>query len=315
MTNPSNMLFNLLIFIGALTLLLTAARYFTNSAESIGLWLKLPAFVIGIFIVGIGTSLPELVSGILSVNQGASEIVSGNIIGANISNILLVTGFAVAINRKSIALTSAYIYIDLHFLLGAFFTFCMIAYDGVITFGEASIGIVIFGIYAVYLIRGGVKDETAPVQATSQFPVKALGLLLLSAVGIYFGADYTVQSISDIATSLSIPKSIIALTILSLGTTLPELAVNISAIKQGKAEMAIGNVLGSCVFNTLVIPAVTSAVGVVGVPAVLLSFSLPVMAACGLLFYLLAQDKRISVWEGLMLVMIYLLFVLKIANV
>jgi cation:H+ antiporter len=173
----------------------------------------------------------------------------------------------------------------------------------------------IFGIYAVYLIRGGVKEETTPVQVSTKFPVKALGLLLLSAVGIYFGADYTVQSISEIAASLSIPKSIIALTVLSLGTTLPELAVNISAIKQGKAEMAIGNVLGSCVFNTLVIPAVTSAVGVVGVPAVLLSFSLPVMAVCGLLFYLLAQDKRISVWEGLMLVMIYLLFVLKIANV
>lgn len=315
MTKRSNMLFNLLIFIGALTLLLTAARYFTNSAESIGLWLKLPAFVIGIFIVGIGTSLPELVSGVLSVNQGASEIVSGNIIGANISNILLVTGFAVALHRKPIALTSTYIYIDLHFLLGSFFTFYIIAYDSVITFGEAFVGLVIFGIYSVYLIKGGTKNETEQTEPHTKFPLKAFGLLLLSAVGIYFGADYTVQSISDIAIALSIPKSIIALTVLSLGTTLPELAVNISAIKQGKAEMAIGNVLGSCVFNTLVIPAITSAVGAVLVPTVLLSFSLPVMAACGLFFYLLTQDKRISVWEGLMLVMIYLLFVLKIANV
>lgn len=262
------MVLNLLIFIGALALLLTSANYFTNSAESIGKWLKLPPFVIGVFIVGIGTSLPELVSGVLSVTKGASEIVSGNIIGANISNILLVTGLAVALYRKPIFLTSTYIYIDLHFLLGSFFTFCMIAYDGVITFGEAFVGIVIFGIYSVYLIKGGTKNEDEEVETETNFPLKAFSLLLLSAVGIYFGADYTVQSISDIAASLSIPKSIIALTVLSLGTTLPELAVNISAIKQGKAEMAIGNVLGSCVFNTLVIPAVTSAVGVVIVPAV-----------------------------------------------
>jgi cation:H+ antiporter len=308
------MVLNLLIFIGALALLLTSANYFTNSAESIGKWLKLPPFVIGVFIVGIGTSLPELVSGVLSVTKGASEIVSGNIIGANISNILLVTGLAVAINRKPIALTSSYIYIDLHFLIGSFFTFYMIAYDGVITFGEGIVGLIIFGIYSVYLIKGGTKNETAQTEPVAKIPLKAFGLLLLSAVGIYFGADYTVQSISDIAASLSIPKSIIALTVLSLGTTLPELAVNISAIKQGKAEMAVGNVLGSCVFNTLVIPAVTSAVGAVMVPAVLLSFSLPVMAACGLFFYLLTQDKRISVWEGAMLVMVYVLFVVKIAN-
>lgn len=308
------MVLNLLIFIGALALLLTSANYFTNSAESIGKWLKLPPFVIGVFIVGIGTSLPELVSGVVSVTKGASEIVSGNIIGANISNILLVTGLAVALYRKPIALTSTYIYIDLHFLLGSFFTFYMIAYDGVITFGEAFVGLLIFGIYSVYLIKGGTKNEAEATEKATKFPLKAFGLLLLSAVGIYFGADYTVQSISDIAASLSIPKSIIALTVLSLGTTLPELAVNISAIKQGKAEMAVGNVLGSCVFNTLVIPAVTSAVGVVAVPAVLLSFSLPVMAACGLFFYLLTQDKRISVWEGLMLVMVYVLFVVKIAG-
>jgi cation:H+ antiporter len=309
------MLLNLLVFIGSLALLLTAANYFTNSAESIGKWLKLPPFVIGVFIVGIGTSLPELVSGVLSVTKGASEIVSGNIMGANISNILLVTGLAVAINRKPIALTSPYIYIDLHFLLGSFFTFCIIAYDGIITFSEAFVGLLIFGIYAIYLIKGGTKNETGQVESDIKFPLKAFGLLLLSAIGIYFGADYTVQSISDIAASLSIPKSIIALTVLSLGTTLPELAVNISAIKQGKAEMAIGNVLGSCVFNTLVIPAVTSVVGVVIVPTVLLSFSLPVMAACGLFFYLLTQDKRISVWEGLMLVMVYVLFVVKIMNI
>jgi cation:H+ antiporter len=114
---------------------------------------------------------------------------------------------------------------------------------------------------------------------------------------------------------MGIPKSIVALTLLSLGTTLPELAVNIAAIRQGKAEMAIGNVLGSCIFNTLVIPPIAAAVGNIHLPGNLLSFSLPLMAGCGLLFYLLTQDKKISVWEGLMLVCLYILFMLKTANI
>ena len=310
------MIIDLLVFIAALTVLVLAARYFTNSAEVLGKWLGLPTFVIGIFIVGIGTSLPELISGILSVRQGVSEILPGNIIGANISNLLLVTGFAVVVNRKSISLGSTYIYIDLNFLIGSFFVFYILAYDGIITFSEAFIGILVFIIYSIYLIKGGVVQagEQKMEQPKSAFPLKATVILIAAAVGIYFGADYTVSSIQSIARTLAVPEAIIALTVLSLGTTLPELAVNITAIKQGKAEMAVGNVLGSCIFNTLVIPAVASSFGNISVPSVLLSFSLPVMAASGILFYLLTQDKKISAWEGLMFVMIYLLFMIKIAT-
>jgi cation:H+ antiporter len=136
----------------------------------------------------------------------------------------------------------------------------------------------------------------------------------LSAVGIYFGADHTVSSITDIATRLALPPSLIALTVLSLGTTLPELAVNISAIKQGKAEMAVGNVLGSCIFNTLAIPFAAASVGTVNVPESLLAFSLPVMLGSGLFFYLLTLDKRISRWEGWLFAGLYALFLLQLVR-
>lgn len=307
------MLSTLLIFAAALTALLVSARFFTDAAETLGKWMGLPAFVIGVFIVGIGTSLPELVSGILSVQQGVSEIVPGNIIGSNISNLLLVTGLAIALNRKHITLGSGYIYIDLHFLLGSFFIFSLIAYDGHIDFKEAWIGVAAFLVYSFYLIKDATKEEkpSNDPSVRGSFPIKSVIILIASAVGIYFGADYTIQSVTELATALSIPKSIIALTVLSLGTTLPELAVNIAAIRQGKAEIAVGNVLGSCVFNTLVIPGVASSFGAITVTPDLLSYSLPVMAAAGLFFYLLAQDKRISPWEGLLFVMIYLLFMLE----
>ncbi len=306
------MVLNLTIFIAALAALLVSARLFTQAAEEIGKFLRLPSFVIGVFIVGIGTSLPELISGTLSVKKGLSDILSGNIIGSNISNILLITGLAVAINRKSITLNTGYLFIDLHFLLGSFFYFYIIAYDGRIDVYEAFIGIIMFIVYSVYLIKGEAQNENEPV-ARPAFPVKGLALLVLSGVGIYFGADYTVFSLEKIATQFGIPNSIIALTLLSLGTTLPELAVNIAAIRQGKPEMAIGNVLGSCIFNTLVIPWAGAVIGPVTVPQNLLAFSLPVMAACGLFFYLLTHDKKISVWEGLMFVSLYVLFILKVS--
>lgn len=307
------MLINIFIFIAALAALLVSANFFTRSAENLGKWLKFPPFVIGVFIVGIGTSLPELVSGILSVNQGASEIVPGNIVGSNISNLLLVTGLAIAIGRKPIQLGSSYIAIDLHFLLGGFGALYIIAYDGKIEFIESLVGIIIFIVYSIYLIRSGTANNSAQhEEVKTKFPIKAALILLISSVGIYFGADYTIQSISQIAEAALVPKSIIALTALSLGTTLPELVVNISAIRKGKAEMAIGNVLGSCVFNTLVIPGAASMFGTIKVPDSILSFPLPTMIGAGLLFYLLAQDKKISTWEGLMFTLLYILFLIKI---
>jgi cation:H+ antiporter len=309
------MLLQIAIFMAALAMLLFAARFFTQAAENIGEWLRFPAFVIGIFIVGIGTSLPELISGILSVRKGVSEIVPANIIGANVSNILLITGIVAVLNRKTIVMTTNYLYIDLHFLIGSFMYFVIINYDGQINFVEAFLGVVIFLIYAIYLIKGeGNTVEDAEKKPKQAFPVKSLGLLLLSSVGIYFGADYTIESLSQIATMLNIPASLVALTLLSLGTTLPELAVNVAAIRQGKAEMAMGNVLGSSIFNTLVIPTVAAAFGTITVPSDLRLFSLPIMVASGLLFYLLTQDKRISTWEGWLFICLYALFILKLAG-
>lgn len=309
------MLTTALLFILALAILLVSANFFTSAAEGIGRWLKLSPFVIGVFIVGIGTSLPELVSAILSVRAGASKIVPGNILGSSISNLLLITGIVAMMARPEIRLGSKYILIDLHYLLGAFAYFCLVAHDGSISWLEAIIGPGLFVVYSIYLIKHGA-DEVLPSETDVQVkrPVKDMLILLLTGVGIYIGADLTVDSITTIAEQLGLPPSLIALTVLSLGTTLPELAVNISAIRKGKAEMAVGNVLGSCIFNTLVIPSAASAFGVVDVPATLLAFSMPVMLGAGLFFYLITLDKRISRWEGWLFAGLYILFMVQIST-
>jgi cation:H+ antiporter len=300
-------------FFVALAALLYASKVFTESAEKLGKFYKLSPFVIGIFIVGIGTSLPELITSIIAVKNNQSEVVSGNLIGANIANLLLISGITVIFNRKSFEIKSPYIFIDLHYLIGAYITYTMIAYDGVIHFYEAIIGAVAFLFYSIYLIRSGNLDFADDgYTPKDKFPIMALMMIFGASVVIFFGAEYTLESMVEIAENIGIPSPIIALTLLSLGTTLPELAVNISAIRQGKAEMAIGNVLGTSVFNTFMIPAFATMFGSIDVPQNLLSFSLPVMLGTGILFYMVAQDKRISVWEGWLFVFIYLLFIVQV---
>ncbi len=317
------MILQLLIFFGALAVLIFSANQFTNAAEKIGAYFNMSQIVIGIFIVGLGTSLPELFSGSLSVLQGHSEILTGNIIGSNISNILLITGVIIAASKKGIDLKSLYIFIDLHFLMGSFFYFCLIAYDGEIKMYESVAGFIFFFIYSRYLMSNSDKgsemedlenltDEKDEGNHRMKFPIKSLAILLATCVGIYFGADYTVSSLGKIATMLKVPSSIIALTLLSLGTTLPELVVNIGAIRAGKAELALGNILGSCTFNIFVIPGIASLFGAIHVPDGLLGFPLPVMVGSGILFYMLTADKKMSVYEGYLFIALYVVFILQI---
>jgi cation:H+ antiporter len=308
------MITSILYFSIGLLVLLISANYFTRSAEILGKWIGFSDFVVGVFIVGIGTSLPELISSTIAVSKGDSEIVTGNIIGADTANLLLITGIVAAMIKKGVDLGSRYIFVDLHFLMGAVFLLGISSLDGVITIYESGFSLLAFGVYCYYLIQSS-HDATVEVNeraaTKTKFPLREVGLLLLTAVGIYFGAEYTVSGVQAIAVSLNIPAAIISLTLLSLGTTLPELAVNISSVRKGNYEMAIGNVLGSCVFNTLLIPFVANLFGPISITGTVLTFSLPILVGSVLMFYFVSQDKKISRWEGLMFIILYLMVTSK----
>ena len=311
----SAMLVPSLIFILSLLILLVSARFFTGSAERLGLHFGMSSFVIGVFIVGIGTSLPELVAGILAGVAGNSEIVSGNVLGANIADIFLILGLIAVLSRRGLELGPEYIMVDLNFLIGSSLLLSLVMMDGGIAFSEGIFLLAAYAIYGLFLLRSGrppvLETDGTNLPIKTVFPVKALLILLASGFGIYFGADLTVESIIEIANHLNVPSSLISLTVLSLGTTLPELAVNITAIRQGKSAIAVGNILGSCVFNALVIPGAVSGIGPIHVPKYLISFSLPVFAVGSLLFYLLTQDKKISPSEGLLFLVFYAFFISK----
>lgn len=307
------------IFIISLSVLLLAAKYFTKAAEKIGLNLGLPSFVVGLFIVSIGTSLPELVSSILSVKAGASGIVAGNVIGANISNILLTLGIITIVAGNHIKLGRIYIYIDLNFFLGSAILIAVFLWDGIFNFKEGLLTIAAYTVYAFHLIRNTNNEETKEVQESvtkeKTHILLLIGTLLVTGIAIYFSADYTVYSVIEASTLLGVPPGIVSITALSLGTSLPELVVSISAARQGNAALAVGNILGSCIFNSLIVLGTSSMFGNIDLSEPIRNFSLPFFIAAALLFYMLTQDKRISRYEGLLFIIFYIVFIGKVTEI
>ena len=321
---PATMLQPLAVFLVSLALLLVAARFFTGAAERIGLALGMSPFIVGVFIVAIGTSLPELVAAILSVLGGTSEIVAGNVLGANAANLLLILGaVSVAVPAGRILLGEQYLFIDLHFLLGAMLALGTAMADGRVTPMEGVLLLAGYVVYVAYLLAEGrtasadaAQAEALPdVERRRGPPPRDVAVLVASGVGIYLSGDRTVAALEQLATALAISPAIASVTILSVGTTLPELAVSVTAARRGLAELAVGNILGSCIFNALAVAGVAGALGGIDVPIALRTFALPFVAAAALLFYLLTQDKRISRWEGLLFLVLFALFMVKVAGI
>jgi cation:H+ antiporter len=317
---------SLLQFALALALLLAAARFFTNAAQRIGLSFGMSPFVVGVFIIAIGTSLPELVASLLSVRDGASEIVAGNVLGANAANLLLNMGLVSALAAGGrVVLGEEYLFIDLHFLLGAMLAVATTMADGRIVAIEGALLLVAYALYMTYLVVEGRTASAEAEHADAMSTVRArrvslardAGMLVVTGVLIYVGGDMTVNALQEVSTAMGISPAVASVTILSIGTSLPELAVSVAAARAGQAAMAVGNVLGSCVFNALAVAGAASLAsgssGIVVIDA-LRYFALPFVCASALLFYLLTQDKRISRWEGLLFLILFALFMVKIGG-
>ncbi|MDZ4655826.1 MAG: calcium/sodium antiporter [Coriobacteriia bacterium] len=310
---------------GALLLLVKAADWFTDGAEAIGLAFRLPSYVVGVTIVAIGTSLPELVSSIIAVVRGNPEIVLGNVIGSNVTNIFLVLGVA-AILGKRLRATWEIIHVDLPLLVGSAFVLAVVAWDGAVTLPEALVciaGTVIYVSYAVSMsirraprhteIKESVEEELGVERG--QFDRRTWLKIAVGVVGIYVGAEYTVRGVVELAAIFDVGTDLIALSAVALGTSLPELVVSVVAARKGNLEVAIGNVLGSSVFNSFAVVGVAGLFGTLTAAASVLTIGLPIMVIATLLYFFMVQDKEITSWEGWLLVVFYVLFLLKIFGI
>ena len=300
------------VLVASLAVLLKASDWFTAAAERIGLALGLPTFLVGVTIVGFGTSLPELVSSVLAVLRGASEIVAGNVVGSNITNLLLILGLAAVVGGH-LLVRHELVSVDLPFLVGSAFFLALVLWSGEVSRLEGALCLAGVGIYLWY-----AATSKAPIDAELEAREAAMAraprwrrstLILLGAGGlIYLGADWTVEAVVELATLLGIGRELIAASAVALGTSLPEVAVTIVAARRGQPELAVGNVLGSNVFNAFAVVGISALVGPLAVPAVILEFALPLMVLATLLAFFMIMEKEMTKWEGWLSMLFYAYF-------
>ncbi|MBN2619722.1 calcium/sodium antiporter [candidate division WOR-3 bacterium] len=309
------LLISILVFAASLYVLIEASNYFTDAAERIGLAFGIPDFVVGITIVAVGTSLPELVSSVFAVLQGSSEIVIGNVVGSNVTNIFLIIGLTV-IAAKKIRITYELVHIDLPLLMGSALLLVVTVWDGVFTLFEAFICLAAFLVYLFHSISGeketgGKKIAARGKKVKPREPVRAryFVILILSALFIFVGGRYTIMAVVNISGLLAIGKEVIAATVVALGTSLPELVVSLTAARQGRPEIAVGNVIGSNIFNAVAVMGIPALIGELVIPGSILMFGVPMMVIASILFFFMTQDKEITRWEGWLLLVFYALYI------
>lgn len=295
------------IFIGSLILLLLASDWFVDASEQIGLSLGISPFVIGVTIVAFGTSLPELAASIVGVINGQSEIVIGNVIGSNIANICLVLGLVASV-VGTIKMDSKVLDIDVPVLVISALLMWLFTFDGTISKLD---GILLTGMLILFLINSfRSSDSDNKVEATAGW--RSYLLVIVGGFGVYFGATYVVYSIQQISDAFGISSGIIAMSAVALGTSLPEVIVSLAAARKGKPSMAIGNVVGSNIFNSFGVLGIPALFGTIHTPNMGQDFTLYYMIGLTVLFGFFAAAKNISRWEGIMLVALYIIFMAEL---
>ena len=296
------------LFVGSLAVLLKAADWFIDSAEEIGLSLGISPFIIGVTIIAFGTSLPELATSLASVFIGESEIVIGNVVGSNITNIALVLGLTVVV-AKGVKLHYQVWHVDMPFLISSAFLMWFIVSDGHVSIFEA---LIFIGALALFLVYSLKSDDTEEDHYRTKVSWKTYVWLIVGGTLVWLGAEYTIKAITKLSVLMGLDPNIIALSLVALGTSLPEVIVSIGAARKGKTSIAVGNVLGSNIFNTFAVMGIPAFFGELSIPENVLSFSLPLMIVVTILFAVMTISRRITRWEGIILLIFYVFYMVEL---
>ena len=298
-------LFEICLMAVGFTLLIKGADLFVDGASGIAARLGIPQLVIGLTIVAMGTSAPEAAVSISAALKGNAEITIGNIVGSNIHNILIILGItSVIISVKVAASTIKY---ELPFMIAITAVLLLFGYTGGnITFSEGILLWVLFILYLTYLfvMAKRNKDETDDKQ--EEKPLwKLIIFILLGLFMIVFGSDISVDGASAIAKAVGISERFIGLTIVALGTSLPELVTSIAAARKGKADIAIGNIVGSNIFNILFVVGTTSLITPVVFASNFIIDTAIAIAAGILLLVGVLRKKELSRATGIIMLVCY----------
>ena len=254
---------NILLLLVGLGLVVLGADWLVNGASSIARRAGISEFVIGLTIVGFGTSCPELVVSLSGAIEGNSDISVGNVVGSNIFNVLFILGLTAMV--LPVGMTDKNRRIDIPITLGVTILLIILGITGSmsgpgISRWEGVLMLLVFSAYLFYCFKSNSKDEFSETQQATLSITKSIALTLTGLAGLIFGGDLFVDSATALARQIGVSDKFIAVTILAGGTSLPELATSLVAAIKGKEQLALGNILGSNVFNAMMILGLSSVI-------------------------------------------------------
>ncbi|MGB9635057.1 MAG: calcium/sodium antiporter [Candidatus Micrarchaeia archaeon] len=305
------MLVSLLVFIISIAVLIKSSDIFTDEAEIIGKGIGIPSFIVGVTIVAVGTSMPELASSIMSVYNNNSEIVLSNVIGSNIANILLILGISLLFLKTETRIRWDMFHAEISFLAASTILIGVMMWDGFFSLGEALIFMIMYLIYLWYNLDVHKSKNKKIVVSTRKISHSDISLIIISVILIAISADYTVKSAVELSRALNIGVEFIGLTAIAVGTSLPELVVSAMAARKNNIELAIGNVTGSNIFNAFMVASIPRFLGAVAVPEILISVSFPFLVISTIMLFTVILDRRVHRFEGAILLLMYVIFILE----
>ena len=311
----------ILIIIG-FVLLIKGADYLVNGAVGIAKKFNIPEMIIGLTIVSIGTSMPELIVSITSAIEGFSDMAIGNVVGSNVANLLLILGIAAILRPLALKKETRYIDTPLCFFVSIiFYLICNIGQD--VTRTDGLILIVLFVLFIIYTIVMAIKgkelnnseeDEQTNSKETIRSTLRSVLNIVIGIVALKFGGDLAVNNAVKVAEWFGLSEKIISVTILAVGTSLPELVTTVSAAIKKESDIAIGNILGSNIFNMLLIIGVSSLIKPITYN---LSYNIDmyiamIAAFVLFLFAYIPPKNQMSRMNGIVYLLIYIIYMVTL---
>ena len=295
------MFLNILFIIIGVTLVLVGADRLTEGASAIARRFGVPEIVIGLTIVACGTSMPEFFVSLMSALNGTPDMAVGNVVGSNIMNAMLIVGCAAVV--APMVISPSTVKKDIPFSVAASALLIVLGIDTAIGRWDGAILLVGFAIFMAYTLwqTKGTKEEQ-PVESKPQNPWLSILWIILGLAGLVFGSNLFVDSASSVAAELGVSQSVIGLTIVAGGTSLPELATSVVAARKGQSAIAIGNVIGSNVFNILLILGATAVISPLQMEGITLLDMGVMMGSITLVWLFSFTRYTVERWEGVALI-------------
>lgn len=298
------MILNILLIIVGVALVIWGADRMTDGAVSIAKRLNIPQIIIGLTIVAMGTSMPEFFVSLMSALKGTSDLAVGNVVGSNIFNTLLIVGVTALVTP--IAISRSTVKKDMPWSMLAAVMLFILCYDRRISRLEAALFAGVFVVFIFYTILEAKKGNVDPsTESKTYSPIKAIALVLLGLGCLVFGSNLFVDSATEVAQQLGVSDAVIGLTIVAGGTSMPELATSVVAARKGQSAIAIGNVIGSNVYNVLMIIGITGLIHPMKIYDINI-VDLGTMTMSMVLLWLFSFTKfKVERWEGAVLTGIF----------